>query len=428
MTYEEALKWYRSFEKFGVVPGLDRVKALCAGLGDPQKKLKCVHITGTNGKGSVCTETASVLAAAGYKTGLYTSPEVIDFRERMQINSEMITPSGLCRITEKVRCATEKLNGQGIFPTQFEVLTAAAFLWFYESRCDVVVLETGLGGRFDATNVIDDPLVCGIVSVSLDHTAVLGDTVEKIAFEKSGIIKNGVCAVAFAGIPDGARRVISDFADEKNCRLVFADEKEIFDLSPYDERESVIYKNTEIALPFFGYHQVCNAAVTVCVIETLRKKGFNIPDSALSLGISSSRIPARTEIISEKPFVMLDGCHNDASSAGLAGVLEKKLKGKRVLAVMGMMADKDCKKSAANLVGHFARVIAVTPSNPRSMKAADFAELIKSLGVESEAFDTPERGVDAAVEMLDGYDALVVCGSLYLAADIRAYLLKKFVK
>lgn len=426
MTYDETVKWYHSFEKFGVVPGLERVKALCSALGDPQKKFRCVHVTGTNGKGSVCTETACVLKSAGYKTALYTSPEVIDFRERMQINGEMITEAELCNVTETVKRAVELLNDGGIFPTQFEVVTAAAFEWFAESGCDIAVLETGLGGRYDATNIIEAPLACAVVSVSFDHMSVLGDTLEKIAHEKSGIFKNGSAVVAAASVPDGAKKVIEKTAADNNCTLFFADEKEIFDLSRLNSEHSVFYDGEELHIPFFGYHQIQNAAVTVMLCRLISAAGFPVSSYDIKKGISCARIPARTEIISRAPFVMLDGCHNDASTAGLSDVLNGLLPGKRILAVMGMMADKDCRKSVENLISHFSCVICVKPSNPRSMPAEDFAEIIKECGVPAVPAASPQSGIDAAIKMLNGYDALIVCGSLYLAADIRDYLIKKF--
>lgn len=426
MTYDEALNWYHSFEKFGIVPGLERVKLLCSRLGDPQKKYSCIHVTGTNGKGTVCTETAKVLSCSGYKTALYTSPEVIDFRERMQINGEMISQNELCELTEKVKTAVEALNGEGVFPTQFEVLTAAAFLWFAERHCDIAVLETGLGGRFDATNIIEAPLVCAVTSVSADHTAILGATLEKIAFEKCGIFKENTSVVAAASLRGDVKKVIIDAADAKFAELCFADEKQCFSVINEDiTGTAVIYRGLSLKIPFPGYHQLQNAAVTVNICRILNEKGLVIPNEALIKGMAEARIPARTEVLSADPCIILDGSHNDASTSALAQVLQKHLPGKRLLAVMGMMADKDCSKSFSNLAGCFSRVIAVKPTNPRSMEAADFAALVREHGIEAQVAETPEKGIDRAFSMLKEFDALVVCGSLYLSADVRAYLSNK---
>lgn len=423
MTYDEALSWYHSFEKFGVVPGLERIRILCSRLGDPQKDFRTVHVTGTNGKGSVCTETANILTCAGYRTALYTSPEVLDFRERMQIDGEMIPPDELCSLTEKVKAAVERLNEENVFPTQFEVLTAAAFLWFSERGCDIAVLETGLGGRFDATNVIEDPLVCAITSVSLDHTAILGDTYDKIAFEKCGIFKKGACAVASASVRPDVKKVILDAAEKNDIDICFADEKQNFIVENADITGTVVrYHGKHMKIPFAGYHQVQNAAVTVNICRILAEKGLSVPEDAVVRGMEVSRIPARTEIMCEAPLIILDGSHNDGSTCALAEVLEKYLSGKKLLAVMGMMADKDCRKALENLTPYFSRVIAVQPSNPRSMSDEEFSALVAEYGVASIAAGTPENGIREAIKLLREYDALIVCGSLYLAADIRAYL------
>lgn len=426
MTYDEALKWYHSFEKFGVVPGLGRVRALCSRLGDPQKKYSCVHVTGTNGKGTVCTETANVLTCAGYKTALYTSPEVLDFRERMQIDGKMIPEDELCAVTEKVRNAVAALNAESVYPTQFEVLTAAAFLWFSEQKCDIAVLETGLGGRFDATNIIDSPLVCAITSVSLDHTAILGDTYIKIAFEKCGIIKKNTSVIVAASVRTDVKKVVLETAEANDADVCFADEKQCFSFVCDDITGSeVIYRGRSMKIPFLGLHQIQNAAVTVNICRRLIEKGLSITDENIVRGIGQARIPARTEILSATPLIILDGSHNDASTAALAQVLKKYLPAKKILAVMGMMADKDCKTSFCNLASCFSRVIAVKPSNPRSMEAERFAALASQCGVESVAAGEPEKGIDEAFAELDDFDALVVCGSLYLSADVRDYLMKK---
>lgn len=426
MTYDEALTWYRSFEKFGVVPGLERVRLLCSRLGDPQRSFDCVHVTGTNGKGSVCTETANALIAAGYRTALYTSPEVLDFRERMRVNGEMIAKDRLCSLTEKVRDAVEGLRDGGVYPTQFEVLTAAAFLWFAESGCDIAVLETGLGGRFDATNLIDPPLVCAITSVSLDHTAILGDTYAEIAFEKCGIIKEGADVVVPCDVREDVKKEIRAAAEPKGCPVYYTDPRDCFEVVSRDIRGTqVLFEGRGMLIPFAGEHQLRNAALTVRICRSLSAKGYPVTSEHIAEGISRSRIPARTEIISSDPLVILDGCHNDASTAALSETLAGELSDKRIIAVMGMMADKDCRTAVNNLACRFSRVITVKPSNPRSIGADALAALIREAGTEAYPADSPEDGIDAALALLPEYDAMVVCGSLYLAADIREYLLSR---
>ena len=227
-TADEAVNYYHSLEKFGIMPGLERITLLCERLGSPHKRLKFIHTAGTNGKGSTCTALASVLHKAGYKTGLYTSPYVIDFRERIQLDMRMISPEELISCTQRVKTAIEQLNDEGVKITEFEAVTAAAFLFYYEKSCDFVVLETGLGGRFDATNIIESPLCSIITSVSMDHTGVLGDTLSEIAFEKSGIIKKGCPVITGTEQPADVLEVISSQAEKMNSPVILRDSRKLF--------------------------------------------------------------------------------------------------------------------------------------------------------------------------------------------------------
>ncbi len=423
---EEAVGYFHSLERFGIRPGLERIGALCAQLGHPEKGLRYVHIAGTNGKGTVCTEIAGVLQAAGYRTGLYVSPYVIEFRERIQINGRMIQRRELAYAAYRVKKAIAQLNAQGIYPTEFEAVTAAAFICFARQNCDIVVLETGLGGRFDATNIIEAPIASVITSISLDHTGVLGDTLEKIAFEKCGIIKQGAHTVTCDTQPAEALSVIRRTAEQNGSFLFEASVPALFEVLAGDITGTAVrYRNTEIKIPFAGAHQLQNAAIAVKACEVLGVNGYDITVRHIKAGLEASRNPARTEVLNAVPPVLLDGSHNDDSTKALAGVLGTYLAGKRILAVMGMMADKDVKTSVANLKPFFSHVIAVTPSNPRAMAAGEFCALLRSLGISAEACAEPAGGIDRAFALLNGYDALVVCGSLYLAADVRSYIIKK---
>ncbi len=426
MNYEDAVGFYHSLLRFGVNPGLERTLALCEELGSPQKKLKCIHVAGTNGKGSTCTFIAGVLQKAGYKTGLYTSPYVIEFRERIRLDGEFISKDDLVSVTERVKCALQKENSQGIYPTEFEAITAAAFLYYTEKRCDVVVLETGLGGRFDATNIIENPLAEIITSVSLDHTKVLGDTIEKIAWEKAGIIKPRSAVITSVNQHPDALRVISDTAKEMNARLILADDKKMFS----DKRVTlfgtdVSYNGQDIHISIPGVCQPENLSLCLECFTLLKEKGYNITDDDISNGISSAFIPARTEILSRNPLVILDGSHNDSSTKALAELLKKTLHGKRILAVMGMMADKDIKTALDNLMPCFDEVIAVTPTNPRAMTAEDFSELVVEYQKTVMCVPMPTDGINSALNKLNNFDALVICGSLYLASDVREYTIQK---
>ncbi len=423
MTLGEAVNYYHSLEKFGIMPGLERIKLLCERLGSPQKNLKFIHVAGTNGKGSTCTVLASVLTKAGYKTGLYTSPYVIEFRERIRLNTEMISPERLGEVTEKVRAEIEKLNAENVKITEFEAVTAAAFLFYSEEKCDYVVLETGLGGRFDATNIIESPLVSIITSVSEDHMAILGNTLSEIAFEKCGIIKKSCPVITSASQKKEVLDVITEQAENKGSKLFIADHNKIFEVLAEDIFGT--YVNTpdgKLRISLGGLHQLQNMSLVWLALEILKSEGAVIPFQSYYDGFMSAKIPARTEIISEKPLVILDGSHNDGSTAALAAFLEKHLKNKKILAVTGMMADKDCERSLSNVLPYFSKLIAVKPSNPRSMDAASLASLVSDK-VEAVAAGSPENGIELAISEIENFDALIVCGSLYLAGDVRQKLL-----
>lgn len=424
MTLTEAVDYYHSLEKFGIKPGLERITLLCEKLGSPHKKLKFIHVAGTNGKGSTCTAIASVLTAAGYRTGLYTSPFVSDFRERIRIDMEMISVQSLIDVTEKVSLAVKELSEAGFEITEFEAVTAAAMLFYSYSGCDFVVLETGLGGRFDATNIIENPVCSVITSVSLDHTSILGDTLDKIAFEKCGIIKTDCPVITGSTQPEEVLDVISACCTERNAPMILAETKSLFSVEKEEIYGTVVTGPTgQFCIPYCGRHQLDNMALVLEVIGVLKRNGFSISDNAVNSGISSFRIPARTEIICKKPFVMLDGSHNEGSTAALAAAIKKHLSGKRILAVMGIMKDKDYKAAISNLAPCFSEIITVTPSNPRSMDAGALAQVAAEFSVKAVACSVPEDGIKLAFERINDFDALIVCGSLYLAGDIREYLI-----
>ena len=424
MTAKEAVEYYHSLQQFGINPGLERIAALCERLGNPQNDLKFVHVAGTNGKGSTCTEIASVLTNAGYHTGLYTSPYVVDFRERIKLDGEMIPPERLAFVTEIVRDKVNELNLQGIYPTEFEVITAAAFLYYKQCGCDIVVLETGLGGRFDATNIIETPLCVVLVSISLDHTKVLGESVSAIAYEKCGIIKDGCSVITSVSQQTAALTVIKESTQQKNAALYLTDEKRMFTVLSSDISGSLIeYSNQHIKIPFCGEHQLQNAALAIKTCELLSEKGFNISACQIKDGIEKAAIAARTEVLSTVPLVLLDGSHNEGSTAALAQVIEQYCGNYRLIAVMGMMADKDCSVALENLLPFFKKVIAVTPSNPRAMKAEAFAKLVRQHGVHCDVVDNPCEGVKYAFSHVRDFDGLVICGSLYLSSDVREFTL-----
>jgi len=357
-TLNDAVGFYHSLERFGINPGLDRINSLCEKLGRPEQSTRFIHVAGTNGKGTVCTEIASVLKAAGFKTGLYTSPYVLEFRERIQLNGELIPENALISVTEEVKKALAELNGEGIYPTEFEAVTAAAFKFFADEKCDVVVLETGLGGRFDATNIIKEPVVSVITSISLDHTGVLGNTLSEIAFEKCGILKSRCYCVTPSDQPEEALAEIKKCAEVKNAYLFEADKETLFETLSSDITGTLIkYRDTEIKVPFPGEHQRQNFAVALKALEVIGVSGIDVTVQHIKKGLESAFIPARTEILNNSPLIVLDGSHNDGSTKALSGYIRKYLPDKKILAVMGMMADKDIEKALTNLSGCFSHVI-----------------------------------------------------------------------
>ena len=419
MTYEETLAKIDTYHRFSREPGLARMRNLMHRLGDPQKGLKAVHVAGTNGKGTTSTLLASVLTAAGYRTGLTISPHVSDFRERIQLNGQMIPKQEFNAYAERAFAEADAMFAEGLQITEFELITAIAFLWFAEKKCDVVVLEVGLGGRFDATNVIEEPLVCVIVSISLDHTVILGDTVEKIAQEKCGIIKPGCPVVCSPGEPVGALEVIRHTAEERGCAFTEASLSDLRILTSGLAGTKLGYQGETLRLSFPGAHQVQNAAAVLAAVEVLRSSGLNIPADALRKGFSNARLPARFEVLSENPPVLIDGAHNPGGTSALAATLRSCLPGKKIVAVMGMMADKDAERAVENLSGLFSYVVAAVPPSPRGMSAEEFAALWRKAGTKAGAAKNAEEALRLACARLEPGYALVVCGSLYLAGELR---------
>ena len=432
MTYNEAVKKINSLLVFGSRPGLERINELVERIGSPDKKLKFVHIAGTNGKGSVCAMLSSVLRQAGYKTGLFISPFVLEFRERFQINGEMIPENRLADIIEKIFPIVMQMKDEGKVITEFELVFAAALEWFADECCDVVVLETGLGGRFDATNIIGTPLASVIMSISLDHTAILGDTCEKIAFEKCGIIKPDGITIAYGEQPRGVIDVIKKAADEKNNRLIVASPDTARKTSSSIDGTEFVFssaifnsgKDIKLKISLLGEHQLKNASAALHTIAALRTRGLDIPDKAVKDGLEKTFFPARMEVLRKEPVVMIDGAHNPGGTSALYNALRVIMPEKKKIGIVGMLADKDVKGALSILVHEFDRIITVTPNNPRAMMSDELASIINFLGVPAEVCTGYDTAFDKALAYADAVDgAVIVFGSLYLASDMRAVIL-----
>lgn len=413
MNYEDSVKYIHSLLKFGMNLGLERISALLNELGNPQEKLEFVHVAGTNGKGTTSTMLSSILCAAGKKTGLFTSPYVFDFCERIQINNKNIPHDDLSLVVEKVKNACDRLSAKGTEPTEFEAITAAAMLYFYEQKCDAVVLEVGLGGRYDSTNIIPCPKAAVITSISLDHTKILGDTVEKIAAEKCGIIKNGGTVITTSEQNENALSVIKDTVKEKNGRLLIGDVSAAEILSEDIFGTEISYNGLTVKIPLVGRHQVEN---TVGVITAARALG--ISDEFIKKGIESTVIHARMEIISRSPVIMLDGGHNPECAAALENVLVRFAGDKSITVLIGMMADKDTKDYLAAILPHCKTAMFTKPSNPRAEDENVLLREGKCFCRDVVSVKDPKDAYKKAESLVKNGDMLLVCGSFYLLSDI----------
>ena len=418
MTYKEALDYISSVERFGSRPGLSRVTELLEKLGQPHKGMKFVHIAGTNGKGSCAAMMASVLKTAGYKTGLFTSPYIFRFNERMQINGKQIDDEVLAEIVEKVKPAAESMEDH---PTEFELMTAAALLWYKQENCDIVVLEVGLGGRFDATNIIDAPEAAVIMNIGLDHVNILGDTVEQIAFEKAGIIKPG-CDVVLYQQDKSVVEVIRQRCEEEDARLHIADFSAIKPEFDSLMGQSFKFHDDIYAIPLLGAHQLKNAAVVLEAVEVLRARGWKLEQSDVEHGMYAVSWPGRFELINDEPEFIVDGGHNPQCAQSVReNLLSYFPESYRVL-LIGVLRDKDFENltDILNTVAH--EYVCISPDNPRALPAAELADSLEKYGKNVTVCTSIEDGVETAMDIAAAKGGMVCAvGSLYSVGDIRAY-------
>lgn len=417
MEYTRALEWVHSLPRLAQQPGVENTRRLLKLLGDPQDRLRFVHIAGTNGKGSTAAMLASVLRKAGYKTGLTVSPYVLDFRERFQIDGEMIAPSALAEILTEVSEAAVRLRASGWDSlVEFDVVTAAALVWFAREGCDIVCLETGLGGRLDATNAVANTLVACITSIGFDHTELLGDSLDKIAREKCGIFKNGCTVVCYPDQPREALDEITLSAHETGCalRLPEREDLRVFRARPFENR--IDYGGYELIVPFPGLHQAYNACVVVEAALALCDKGLDISDEAIIQGIGAAQFPARIEILSREPLVILDGSHNPDGARALADTL-RAARVKNMTAIFGVLHGKHAEEMLEILSPFFTGVYAVRPDSPRAMEADELARLARKYYCAVTACDSVSEAIEEALD--DAENGLCICGSLYLASEAR---------
>lgn len=426
MTYIDSLEYINSFLKFGINPGLDRVKKLLSLIGNPQDKLKFVHVAGTNGKGSICNFTSCILQAAGYKTGLFTSPFVLDFRERIQINGIPIRKSGLAASVNYVKPFADQMLKNGEILTEFEIITAIAMQWFYSQNCDIVVLEVGLGGRFDATNVINTALLSVITSISLDHTNILGNSIEAITREKCGIIKKYTPVIIYPDQPLAVIDIIKDYAKINICNVIIPNKKSVSVFVSNEFRSVFIYKKDTYEINLAGNHQITNAITAIEIINELNFKGFTISGSAIKQGLKNTKFAARLELISKDPIVLLDGTHNPGGSKTLFNYLNENFKDKKLIAIAGMLKDKDVNLVLKTILPCFSKVIVTSPLSPRAISEEELSKIAQKYCFNVVSAQNYTDAVIKAKSEISNFDGLVVFGSLYLAGNIRPILLKYF--
>ena len=420
MTGQEAIDYITSKKTVETAPGLHRIRMLMEALGNPQREYPCIHVAGTNGKGSACAITESILRAAGYRTGLDTSPHLLRFNERIQINGMPVSDECLARATERVREAAEAME-EG--PNWSEIITAVTLVAFAMEKVDVAVLEVGLGGEFDPTNVIDTPAAAMIMNIGYDHMELLGDTLEKIASAKAGIIKSGGDVVVYRGTP-GVEEVFELAAARCGARLHKADFDSIRPVSESIDGQvfdACGYKG--LTLPLAGPHQQRNAAVVITAMDILRGKGWHIAEEHIRRGLANVVWPARFEVISHDPVFILDGGHNPQCLDAADDALRRLLPGKPVVFLVGMLRDKDVEEMVARLRTVSDRYVTITPISNRAMEAEDLTKLIRAQGGDAVTGGDIARGIEIARERA-GKDGVVCCiGSLYLAGAVRSILL-----
>lgn len=423
MDTKEAMDFIEQTAVKGSVLGLSRIEELLKLIGNPEKKLKYIHIAGTNGKGSTASMLASILQEAGYKTGLFISPHIHTFNERIQVDGVNIPNECLIKAVEQIKCAVNSMDEK---PTEFEIVTAMGFLYFNQCKCDIVVLEVGLGGRLDSTNVVEAKEAAVITNIGLDHTKELGDTVEKIAAEKAGIIKEN-CDVILYQQQNSVHDIIEAACKNNVARLHDVDFEKI-EILKSDLNSQILnylnFKNIELRL--LGEHQLKNAVVVLKTIEVLIKKGWKISDQDIHNGLKKARWPGRFEVLNNDPYFIVDGAHNPNGVESLVNNIEKYFYGRKLIFLTGVLKDKDY-KNMLDMIAPFAKkFIAVQPDNPRALDYRDLAMFLRNRYGQAEVIEAEyvKSGIDISLNCAEPDDIVIAFGSLYMVGSIRKYFIK----
>ncbi len=408
---EKNEKYLEQLRLVGSRFGTDCEKELLSLLGNPQDKLRFIHVAGTNGKGSFCSMMSSVLQKQGYKVGLYTSPYIVVFNDRIRVNGLPIAEDDINDLFLRVR---QKADTMKTPPSSFDFITAAAFLWFYETKCDLVVLEVGLGGRYDSTNVIKNSLLSVITGIAFDHTEILGDTIEKIAWEKAGIIKEN-CPALYGGNNEKALAVIEKECEEKHSELTVKNPDSLKILSTTLDGTEFEFDGKEYFIRLLGLYQPANAATVLAAIDVLRKHGFEISETAVKDGLSSAVWQARFEKIADEPVVLYDGGHNPQGVRAAVESVRAYFGDKKINLLVGILADKAHGEMAEELAKIADRVICIAPPSPRALPAEALAEEFCEAGANARAANSIKEGVKIA---LSYKKPVLVIGSLYSYNDV----------
>ncbi len=416
MNYKEALEYIHSVSWTFCKPGLDRIKELTEKLGNPQNSLKFIHVAGTNGKGSFCSMLHSILKEQGYRVGLFTSPYIKFFNERIAVNGEPISDYDLASITEKVKPIADSMTDK---PTEFELITAIGLEYFKNQKCDYVVLECGLGGRLDSTNIIENSILSVITGIAFDHTAILGDTIAKIASEKAGIIKKDT-PILWCGNDKEAENVIVDEAKTKNAPLYIADrttlsiKNQTLDGTFFDFKA---LKDLKISL--LGSYQIENATNVLNAVEILKNQGCKITDTAIKNGLEKAKWHARFEVISHTPLIIFDGGHNPQGVCEAVKSIKQYFGNEKLNIVTGVMADKDYSFIASKISEIAAKVFCLTPDNPRALSAEAYAKVFNDLGAQASYHSTVKIAVNNAIsDAMKNNKSILCLGSLYMYGEV----------
>ena len=430
MDYNECIHYLEEEVGFGSVPGLERIQALCDKLGNPEQGLSVIHVAGTNGKGSAVAMLSSILQAAGYRVGTYTSPHLDRYNERFIINGQEISDEDFANEISLIKeiCTELKTEGKDV-PTLFEIVTGAAFHYFAEQQVDILILEVGLGGKYDATNIISSPLLSLIMSISIDHTDFLGDSIEKIAAEKAGIIKKS-CPVVLYSQDEIVYNIMWTIAKEKNAPFFCPDHTEINISSQTLEGtvfsvKSDLYSMNDLELPLLGTYQIGNCITVLEACAVLRKNGLYLSDEAIRKGLKQARWAGRMEICGKEPLILLDGAHNADGILQLANSISTYFEDKKVTLILGVLGDKEYHKMAEHILPHADAVILTEPHSERKLDVFSLARSISNYNGIIYTEKEIEQAYEKALSITPADGVILCCGSLYMIGAMRTYIMNR---